>query len=225
MGNLIELSGGKRAYLATPGQGAGLGLVVVHEYWGLVAHVQDVCERFAAEGFTAIAPDLFHGATADEPDKAGTLMMALDSEQAASELGVAIDHLEASPSVRGQGVGVLGFSMGGGLALVLATRRSADVRACVTFYGLLPWESGRPDWSRLQAPVQGHVAEQRGLLPAGGVGELEATLSSLDTDVELFVYPDAGPGFFDDSRPDAYDATAAGLAWTRTLEFLRAKLG
>ncbi len=224
MGTVVELTGRGRAYLAAPQQGAGLGLLVIHERWGLVPQVQDVCDRFGAEGFTALAPDLFRGATADEPDDAARLMMGLDLEQAGHKLGAAIDHLEVSSSVRGQGVGVVGFCMGGGLGLVLATRR-ADIRACVAYYGIVPPPSARPDWSRLQAPVQGHVGDQDELVPPEEARHLEAMLSGLDKDVEVFFYPDAGHAFFDDSRPEAYNPTAAGLAWTRTLEFLRAKLG
>lgn len=224
MGTVFELTSRGRAYEAAPEQGAGPGLLVIHERWGLVPHVRDVCDRFGAEGFTAVAPDLFHGATAEEPDAAGKLMLGLNLEQAGRELAAAVDHLELSSSVRGQGIGVVGFCMGAGLALVLATQR-AGIRACVVYYGLIPWPSVRPDWSRLQAPVQGHVGDQDELA-ADEARRLEATLSSLDKDVELFFYPDAGHAFFfDDSRPEAYNATAAGLAWTRTLEFLRAKLG
>ena len=159
MGALIGLGGEERGYLATPEQGAGPGLVVIQEYWGLVPHIEDLCDRLAAEGFTALAPDLFRGAVATEPDEAGKLMMALNLEQAAGDLGAAVEHLRESPMVRGDGLGVVGFCMGGGLALMLATQRPADIDACVAFYGLIPWESAQPDWSRLDAPVQGHFGE------------------------------------------------------------------
>jgi carboxymethylenebutenolidase len=228
MGAIIELSANgtnRRGYLATPEQGAGPGLVVIHEYWGLVPHIEDVCDRLAAEGFTALAPDLLHGATTSEPDEADKLMMALNLEAAAGDMGAAVDHLRSSEAVRGAGVGVIGFCMGGGLALVLATQRPEVIRACVTFYGLIPWESVRPDWSRLQAAVQGHVAEKDDLFPPAEARRLEQTLRELGKDVEMFVYPDVGHAFFNDARPEVYDASAASTAWTRALEFLRAKLG
>ena len=225
MGSLIDYGAGGRAYLSTPAQGAGLGLLVIQEYWGLVPHIEDVCDRFAAEGFTALAPDLFHGATATEPDEAGKLMMAMDLERAAQDLSGAVTFLAGHEAVRGRGVGVVGFCMGGGLALVLASQRPDDVRACVSFYGLIPWPSARPDWSRLQAPVQLHIGEHDELFSPEAAGDLEATLSGLGKDVDVYPYAGAGHAFFNDTRPEAYEPTAAALAWTRTLEVLRAKLG
>ncbi|MBW3645990.1 MAG: dienelactone hydrolase family protein [Actinobacteria bacterium] len=228
MGDVIELSGNGttgRGYLATPEQGAGPGVVVIQEYWGLVPHIEDVCDRLAGEGFAALAPDLFHGATASEPDEAGKLMMALNLGQAARDMGAAVDHLVASEAVRGAGVGVIGFCMGGGLALMLATERPDDVRACVAFYGLIPWESAHPEWSRLDAAVQGHFAEEDEFFSPDQARQLEQTLRDAGKDVEMFLYPGVGHAFFNDARPEAYDASAASTAWTRSLEFLRAKLG
>ncbi|CAN5183718.1 dienelactone hydrolase family protein [soil metagenome] len=225
MGELIDLGGNECGYLATPKQGAGPGLVVIQEYWGLVPHIEGVCDRFAGEGFTALAPDLFRGATASEPDEAGKLMMALNLEQAAHDMGAAIDHLRDSPSVRGDGLGVVGFCMGGGLALTLAARRPDDIDACVAFYGLIPWESAHPDWNTLDAPVQGHFGEQDELFSPDKMRELEATLDKAGKDTDFHLYADAGHAFFNDTRPEAYDEPAASLAWIRTLEFLRAKLG
>jgi carboxymethylenebutenolidase len=95
----------------------------------------------------------------------------------------------------------------------------------VPFYGLIPSPSAEPDWSSLQAPVQGHYGEDDDRCTPEERQRLEVTLSDLGKDVEVFVYPDAGHGFFDDTRPEAYHGASASLAWTRTLEFLRAKLG
>src|ERR1043165_1844986 len=80
-------------YLARPAAGAGLGLLVIQEWWGLVPHIKDVCDRFAAEGFTALAPDLYRGESTTEPDEAGKLMMALNLERAAKDLSGAVDWL------------------------------------------------------------------------------------------------------------------------------------
>ncbi len=225
MGELIDLGGNERGYLATPEQGAGPGLVVIQEYWGLVPHIEDLCDRFAAEGFTALAPDLFRGATASEPDEAGKLMMALNLEQAARDMGAAVDHLKKSPDVRGDGLGVVGFCMGGGLALMLATQRPHDIDACVAFYGLIPWESAHPDWTKLDAAVQGHFGEDDEFFSPGKMRELEATLDQAGKETDFHLYAGAGHAFFNDTRPEAYDHTAASLSWTRTLELLRAKLG
>jgi carboxymethylenebutenolidase len=122
MGEMVEFpsngaTGG--GYLAPASEGAGLGVIVVQEWWGLVDHIVDVCDRFAAEGFTALAPDLYHGKTVPnrEPDEAAKAMMALDLERAARDLSGAVDFLQAHDAVRGHGVAVVGFCMGGGLAL------------------------------------------------------------------------------------------------------------
>ena len=225
MGTTIDLAGGLQAYEAAPEQGAGPGLLVLADHWRLGPHVEDVCDRFSREGFTALAPAVVVGAIAESPDDADRLMMALNLERAGHYLGGAVDHLRASASVRGEGIGVLGFSVGGGLALALATQRAPDVRACVAFYPLIPPPSSDPDWTRLEAPVQAHVGDHDGLCGPHRASELQARLSGLGVDVELFVYPGAGHGFFDDTRPEAHSREAASLAWTRTLEFLRAKLG
>ena len=213
-------------YLATPPSGgAGVGLIVIQEWWGLVPHIEDVCERFAAEGFTALAPDLYHGETTTEPDEAGKLMMALNLEKAAKDMSGAVDFLSKHDKVRGEGVGVTGFCMGGGLALMLAVQRPDQVKACVPFYGVIAWPNAQPDWSKLAAPVQMHIAENDGFFTPDAARQLESQLKDLGKEVELFVYEGADHAFFNDTRPDVYDETASSQAWTRTLEFLRAKLG
>jgi carboxymethylenebutenolidase len=228
MGDLVELSGNGRTtagYLAVPTGGSGPGVVVIQEWWGLVPHIQEVCDRFAAEGFVALAPDLYHGETASlgEPDEAGKLMMALNLDQAARDMGAAVDLLLAHDAVTGAGVGVVGFCMGGGLALVLATQRPDAVVACVPFYGILPWESVDPDWSALEAPVLGHFAEQDGMFPPDQVAELQATLRSLGKTAELVVHPGVDHAFFNDHRPEVYDEATAERAFAAAVEFLRAE--
>jgi len=211
-------------YLATP-EGAGLPLIVIQEWWGLVPHIRDVCDRFAGEGFTALAPDLYHGESTTEPDEAGKLMMALNLGQAAKDMSGAVDFLQGHDAVRGDGIGVTGFCMGGGLALVLACQRPDEIRACVPWYGIIPWESAEPDWSALQAPVQGHYAQEDGFFTPDKVEALEAKLRGLGKDVELFIYPGVEHAFFNDTRPEVYEPEAAQQAWTRTLSFLRGHLG
>jgi carboxymethylenebutenolidase len=213
-------------YLAS-GEGAGLGLVVIQEYWGLVSHIEDVCERFATEGFTALAPDLFHGRTVPltEPDEGDKAMMAMDMPRAARELSGAVDFLVDHPLVRGHGVGVVGFCMGGGLALWLASLRPDQVRAAVPFYGAIPWPDAQPDWARIEAPVEGHYGEEDDWATPESARDIEEKLVAQGLEVRLFFYPNVGHAFFNDDRPEAYDEDSARQAWVRTLEFLRAKLG
>ena len=228
MGDLVELpSVGSSAvgYLAPAAEGAGLGVVVVHES-GLVPYVRDVCDRFAAEGFTALAPDLRHrrATTAGAGEETGEAQVSLDVEAAARDMSGAVDHLAPHPAVRGSGVGVVGFGAGGGLALWVATLRPDQVRAVVPFDGAAP-PGRRPDWPRLAAAVEGHYAEHYHAAGFDAARSLETELTDLGKDVRIFLYPGSARGFFDDTRADVYDADAARQAWVRTLEFLRAKLG
>lgn len=228
MGESIEVvSNGSSAqgYLAAPETGSGPGLVMIQEWWGLTPHIRDLCDRLAAEGFVALAPDLFRGDVTTEPDEAGQLMMGLNLDRAAKDTAGAVHWLQADNRVRGAGVGAVGFGMGGGLALVLATQQPDAVKACVPFYGLIPWESGEPDWSAMSAAVQGHFAAADGFFTPEKAAALEQELQELGKYVEFFQYPGADRGFFNDMQPEVYDLEAASLAWTRTLSFLRAHLG
>ena len=211
--------------LAPADGGAGLGILVVHEWWGVVPHIVDVCDRFAAEGFTALAPDLYHGRTVPnrEPDEARQAAGNLDSEQAARDMAGAVDYLSGHPAVRGDGLGVVGFWMGGSLALWLATMRPDAIRAVVPFYGTR--SDNQPDWSRLTAAVEGHYAEDDDMAGFDVARQLEATLTDLDKELRMFLYPNTRHAFFNDTRPEVHDPEAARQAWVRTLEFLRAKLG
>jgi carboxymethylenebutenolidase len=193
-------------YLATPEKGAGPPLIVIQERRSLADHGHDVCDRFAAEGFTALAPELNNGYTA-------------------ADLTAAIDLLKPHPAVRGQGIGVVGFRTGGGLALWLGTHRPDDIVAVVPYYGLVPDGVEQPDWSRQSAAVQGHFGEEDPTCPPETVAALEAALTEAGVSAEMFVYPGAGESFFDDTQPDAYVEDAARQAWIRTLEFLRKHLG
>jgi carboxymethylenebutenolidase len=228
VGEAVEFrSNGSAAggYLAPAADGAGLGVVVIQEWWGLVPHIRDVCDRLATEGFTALAPDLYHGHTVppSEPDEAAKAAMGLDIERAARDMAGAAEYLAGHNAVRGNGLGVIGFCMGGGLALFLATVRPDLVKAVVPFYGV-PQEQ-EPDWSRLEAAVEGHYAEDDDMAGPGVAAGLEERLTALGKEVRMFVYPGTRHAFFNDTRPEVHDPDAARQAWIRTLEFLRAKLG
>lgn len=226
MGERIEFAsngGTASGYLALPPSGSGTPLVVIQEWWGLVPHITDVCDRFAAEGFVALAPDLYHGESTTEPDEAGKLMMALNMAQAAKDLGGAVD--EVGRRSGGDRVGVTGFCMGGGLALVLATQRPDKVKACVPWYGLIPWPDAQPDWSALDAPVLGHYAERDAFFTPEAAAALESDLKGLGKTAEVIVHAGVDHAFFNDTRPEVYDAATAGRAWSQTVGFLHANLG
>jgi len=224
MGENIEFqSNGVKApgYLAIPKSGHGPGIVVIQEWWGLVPHIKDVCNRFADEGFVALAPDLYHGKVAKSPDEAGKMMMALRIDETEKDLKGAIDFLTAQEATTGDKAGVIGFCMGGALALYAATKNS-KVGGCVVFYGGHP--KVKPDLPNLQSPVLGIYAERDGSVTPQLVHELEEQLKKLGKSFEVHIYPGAGHAFFNDARPEVYNAEAATDAWRRTIEFLRKNL-
>src|SRR4051794_98799 len=221
MGEMVEFpsnGGTGQGYLATPGGGKGPGVVVIQEWWGLVDHIKDLCERFAGEGFMALAPDLYHGTTTAEPDEAGKLMMTLNMEQAAKDMSGAVTYLDDRSST--PGVGVVGFCMGGGLALLLATQRGDAVKACVPFYGVIPPQGPKPDWWRLSGPIQGHYAENDDFAGPAEVQKLKEQLDSEGKETEFFLYPGTEHAFFNDDRPEVHHEEASDVAWQRMIPFL-----
>jgi carboxymethylenebutenolidase len=212
-------------YLAVPKSGNGPGVVVIQEWWGLVDHIKDVCDRFALAGFVALAPDLYHGqkVAPGEPDEAGKAMMAMKMDQTARDLSGTVDELLRRSA--GDKVGVIGFCMGGGLALVLATQRPDAVAAVVPCYGIVPWSDVQPDYAAMSAAVLGHYAEKDEYFTPARANELAEQLRALGKSVEIIVYPGTDHAFFNDTRPEVYDADASRALWDRTLAFLSEQLG
>jgi carboxymethylenebutenolidase len=210
-----------KGYLAAPASGRGPGVLVIQEWWGLVDHIRDVCDRFAREGFVALAPDLYRGETTTDPDRAGHLMMGLEIERAARDLDGAVQALLAEPATDGPKVGAVGFCMGGALALYAACR-NPRIGAVVDFYGIHP--NVKLDFSGLQAAVLGIFAERDTFVPPEVAHKLEADLKAAGKRAHCEVYPGVDHGFFNDTRPDVYDADAAARAWSEALAFLRAEL-
>jgi carboxymethylenebutenolidase len=208
------------AYLARPAA-PGAGIVVIQEWWGLVPHIEDIADRFAGAGFVALAPDLYHGEKATSPDQAGKLMMALRIEEAAKDLAGAVNRVAEEPLAKGRKVGTVGFCMGGALSLFAACR-NPKVGACVVFYGGHP--NVKPDLAALQAPVLGIYAAKDGFVTPAAVAELDGQLTALGKRHEFHTYPNADHAFFNDRRPEVYDAAAAADAWTKTLDFFRRQL-
>ncbi len=203
-------------YLAQPDDGGQYpGIVIIQEWWGLVPHIKDVAERFAREGFVVLAPDLYHGQKAGEPDEARKLAMALDRAGAVQEINAAARYLTSLSQVAPKKVGVVGWCMGGGLALSSAAH-DGDIGAVVAFYG-------RPlsaeDSTRIHAPVLGLYGEEDASIPTQDVRTFEGVLAGTRTPHSIHIYPDAGHAFFNDTRPEAYKAEAANDAWKRTLAF------
>jgi carboxymethylenebutenolidase len=215
--------GTAHGYLAVPASGSGPGVVVIQEWWGLTNHIADVTNRLAAEGFVALAPDLYGGSTTHDAAEAGELMQKLPVQQAARDLAGAVDYLLGHEAVTSRKVGAVGFCMGGGFVLVLAAQQGDKIGAAVPFYGVLGEEY--PSFSKLTAPLLGHFGEQDDYANPDAVRAL-ATRIEAESGVkpEFHLYP-AGHAFFnDENHLGTYDAEQAQIAWNRTLAFLRTHL-
>jgi len=216
--------GTAEGYLAVPEAGAGPGVVVIQEWWGLVGHITAVVDRFAASGFLALAPDLYHGETAGEPDEARKLNMGLSMDRVGKDIAGAARHLAGRPEATGQGVGCVGFCMGGSLALWSATL-SDDVVTAVAFYPGMPWQRVGPDWSQFAGKhAMIHCSEEDGTSSAEGIQTAVTAIEQAGGTVTVFDYPGTSHAFFNDDRPEAYDGVAAEEAWSRTLNLLRATI-
>ncbi len=206
-----------QGYLAAPAGGKGPAIVVIQEYWGLVPHIEDVVERFAKEGFLAVAPDLYHGNIAKSPDDAGKMAMELDADRAQKEIAGAGAYLLKRPECTSKTYGVIGFCMGGGLAQYDATR-DPNVGAAMSFYG--GFKKVEMQWDNLRAPLFLIYGENDKGVPAEQGRELEKKLKAMGKDVTLKVYANAGHAFFNDTRP-AYNPEAAKDSWKKALDFFR----
>ena len=205
-------------YIAVPETGSGPGVLVLHAWWGRTPFFTDLCDRLAAEGFVALAPDLYGGPTASTIDEARALIKSMDNERAQASLERGLEALLAHPARRGESVGALGFSMGASWALAASTFAPL-IGAVVTFYG-----TGEGDFRNARAAYQGHFAEQDEWEEDEYIVAVEQALREAGREVTFYRYPDTGHWFFEHNRPE-YAPEAAALAWRRTLDFLRARLG
>lgn len=193
------------------------GLVAIQEWWGLVPHIKDVAERFAHQGFITLAPDLYHGQAASEPDEARKLAMELDRERAVGEIQAAMRYLQGLEGIWPKKIGVVGWCMGGGL-VVATMAASREVGAGVAFYGGARNVELVPE---IRAPLLGLFGEEDHGIPVNMVHTFEQELEERQVPHEIHIYSGAGHAFFNDSRPQIYDAVAAQDAWERTLAWFR----
>lgn len=208
-------------YVSRPESGSGPGVIVVQEWWGLTDHIKELADRFAAAGFVALAPDLYHGEKTKSPDAAGKLMMALNIGDASKDLRGAADYLLGLNDVAPKRVGTVGFCMGGQLALFAACEHPDRIATAVDFYGIHPHVT--LDVARLAGPVQAHFGKRDKSVNEEVANALIARIQAAGKRIDAYFY-DAPHAFFNDHRPEVYDKTSAELAWLRTVEFLRENL-
>jgi carboxymethylenebutenolidase len=217
----FEANGRTTAGYLNRSAGQGPGLVVVQEWWGLVDHIQQLADRFAAEGFITLAPDLYHGKQTRSPDQAGKMLMALNIGEAAKDMRGAGRYLLRRPEVRPKKVGIIGFCMGGQLALYAAQEYPEVFAAAVDFYGIHP--NVRIEPAKLRVPVLAHFGRKDPSVKESDARALAERYRAAGKSFEAHFY-DAGHAFFNDTRPEAFDRAAADLAWRRTLGFFRKHL-
>jgi len=226
-GNHIKFSADGKSgagYIALPESGTGPAVIVIQEWWGLVGHITDIVDRFAAAGFVALAPDLYHGQAASEPDHAKKLMMELELDRAGEEIVTAAKYLAAMKNTTSDRVGVVGFCMGGSLAIWSGTL-SDQITATVGFYPGASWERHAPDWSRYSGKASIiHCAEGDGTSAAPGIQEALTEINGAGGDAVAYDYLGTGHAFFNNDRPEVFNESAAKLAWARTINFFAQKL-
>lgn len=202
-------------FLAVPVTGNGNGVLVLHAWWGLNDTIKNFCTRLAEAGFIAFAPDLYHGKIATTIPEAETLRDALDVNYLQTQAEIA-DAARFLYERTNRALAVIGFSLGAYFALELSHSAPELVRAVVIFYG-----TGGNEFSNSNAAYLGHFADNDPFEPQASVDDLRESLERAKRPVTFYIYNGVGHWFFEADRTDAYDATAANLAWARTLEFLK----
>jgi carboxymethylenebutenolidase len=201
-------------------------MLVIQEWWGLDSGIKEMTDRLGAAGFVALAPDLYHGELAqhDEMDKAGQLMQSLPPDRAGRDMSGAVDYLAGLDGVTGDGIGVIGFCMGGMLSLIIAANRPDKIKAAVPFYGF-PQGDAEPDWSTLAAKVRGHMAENDDFFGPDAAKALEAKLRGMGKDVTLTVHAGTGHAFMGPHNAlGTLDEKKAAEIWPQVLAFLHETL-
>jgi len=210
-------------YLSTPDVAAGApGVVVLHAWWGLTEPFRQVCDRLAEAGFAALAPDLYRGKSTASVEEANALASSLDEEgeRVEGDIRGAMEFLRQQSDTSLSKLAFVGFSMGGAYAFTMSVNLAEEIAAVVTFYATY---SG-PDFHRAKAAYLCHFAENDPFEPAESVTEMEETLEAAGKQVAFYIYPGTTHWFFEANRPDAYNPSAAALAWERTITFLHTQL-
>lgn len=230
MADIVEFASNgnnARGYLALPESGSGPGVIVVQEWWGLDSGIKEMADRLATAGFVALAPDLYHGELAEhtEMDKAAELMNTLPADRAGRDMSGAVDYLADHDATTGDGIGVMGFCMGGMLTFILATLRPDKIKAAVPFYGF-PQGDDQPDYSKIEAAIQGHMAENDDFFPPAAAKELEARLVEMGKEVSITVHEGTGHAFMaPHNAMGTRDAELAATIWPQATAFLHDHLG
>lgn len=215
--NLTTANGETTAYVAQPEKASGKTVIIIQEYWGLNDHIKDIANRYSEEGFTAIAPDLYRGKVASNPQEAGEMMNALELEDGLDTIKNTI--AAAQEKYNALHIGITGFCMGGTYALQAACHLEG-LNAAAPFYGDIPDEE---TLQNLKTPVLFISGKKDKWINPERVRELELIAEGNLLPVESVPY-DADHAFFNDTRPEVFDADAAKDAWKRVIKFFNENL-
>src|SRR2546422_1295610 len=219
----FKAEGGQgKGYLASPEKPRG-AVLVLHAWWGLNDFFKSFANRLASQGFLALAPDLHDGALARTVAEAKERHSKILDERVKKLVLGAAEYLQSLPSslpsLSGQKIGVVGFSMGAAWSLLLSTLKPEHVGAVVVFYG-----SYTIDFSKAQASFLGHFSPEDEWEPIGDVRATEEKIRGAGREVAFHFYPGTKHWFVEENRPVEYNRAASDLAWKRTLDFLDTKL-
>jgi carboxymethylenebutenolidase len=234
-GSTVQLNtpdGKMECYVAQPkGGGSYPGVVVIQEAFGVNSHIKKVTERIAAEGYVAIAPDIFHREAErlipySEMSKAIATMQRVVDSKAMGDIGAAIAHLKSQSNVKAGSLGVIGFCMGGRLTYLTAAHHANDIKAAVPYYGGgIPMGNPSPlsRTGEIKCPMYLFFGGKDQLIPMDHVNQVKAELTAKKISSQVEVYPDAGHGFFCDDRGSYHEASAKD-AWEKTKSFFKQHL-
>lgn len=204
-----------KGYLAFPSLGEGPGVIVLHAWWGLNLVFKNLCDRLAAEGFVAFAPDLNEGRIANTVPEAEQILSELSFERKQAIAAALVDFMRARPEVRKEPLSLIGFSMGAAWSLVLASEQPEAIDKVVLFYG-----AGGTDFAKIRAEILGHFSDADEWEPLDGIRTMEEDMHAAGLEPTFHIYPKLLHWFFEENRPE-FDPQSAEVAWNRTLDFLR----
>jgi carboxymethylenebutenolidase len=212
----LTLSSDQPYYLATPATESKYGVLVLPAWWGLNAFFKQFCNRLAREGFVTLAFDYYHGKIASTVEEAEHLRSTIRRKATLEAISQAAAHLQTLCDGQDRDISVVGFSLGAYWALWLAEQKSSPVTATVAFYG-----TRTGDYAASRSAFQFHFAETDPYESAVSVKRFQKKLLASGREAEFHTYPGTTHWFFEKDRPEAYNASAARLAWQRTVKFLK----
>ncbi len=222
--NGVEVSG----YFAEPETlTKGPVVIVIHEWWGLVPHIKDVCDRYASEGFFAFGIDLYKGKTADNPNDAASLMQDLFQNrlnEAKAMIKATVDYFKANdigfnPRVQDYRIGLTGFCCGGTCTWYFGAEYNQDFHALAPYYGL--YKIVPISFSKIKAPVLAIHAGKDSFIPLSEVMEAIEECNKNNVDAQFLIYAGVDHAFFNDTRPEVYNENYASDVWNKTIEFFK----